>query len=138
MLKKVIALCLSAMIWSTALVGTAAADAPEPFTVEFSFEDVNPCTGEPHVITIELVIRERVHKNNFVATVRASGSTSDGYTMVSGSETVVETKKGVNARFMDRWVGEDGSKFQARGSFGLNFETEKLRKDTFVLRCIGR
>ncbi len=139
MLKKIVAVGMAMFLWATALSSTAAAQPVEPFEVEFSFEDINPCTGELHVISFSLVIRERIQKNgNLVAQVKRSGTTSDGYTLVNGTEAVVGNKNNFNTRFMDRWAGADGSKIQARGSFGFNERTGEVRRDTFVLRCIDK
>ena len=98
------------------LVGSpASADQPIEFSDSVTFHAVNPCTNEPHEVTINLDVRLHLHRNNEVAHESRTGSTDDGYVMDRGVLTHVFNGNVHRDVFTDTWRGDDGSKFQARG-----------------------
>jgi len=118
--------------------GTVAAEQPERFSDSFSFVDINPCTGQEHEITIHEEVRFVDHGDGTgVFHIERSGTTSDGYTMKAG--VIANRRNGVGVELgnlNDVWMGEDGSKFQARGSFRFDYLNNELLAERFRLRCI--
>lgn len=135
---RVIAL-IAAMGVGLASLGAApvAADPPIEFSDSVTFEDVNPCTGEPMEITINSqVTLHEGHKNNFVVHVAKTGTTSDGYVMDHGSESFVANNNVVRGSFTDNWRHPDGSKFKAQGVFVETVDPHDHLVDKFRLRCL--
>ena len=137
MFRKLIGVLAALLVISTVYIPQAGADQPAQFEVSVTFPDVNPCTGSDIDITLNLVIKEHEHRNNFVATLQRTGSTSDGFVMQSGTESYVETPNGARGSFMDQWRGPDGQKFRVRGVFVFNDNQGDLKTDQFSLLCIG-
>lgn len=143
---KKISIAFAAALALSALGATAvSADNPEPFTDSFSFGDINPCTGEASLITIDVVVRFHEHRNNFVLNIDRSGTTSDGFVMRSGPET--QHYNTVNAvagsQFKDFWTNpETGQKFHVRGNSnvvlgdGPGAPPTEFKVDNFSLRCV--
>ena len=140
-LRRLAGVAVATIVGATVAVaaaGTASADRPieivdpgEPFT------DVNPCTGLDHEITINGVVRLHLHGEREVAHIATTGSTDSGYVMEHGVSSFVFNGHVARGTFTDNWVNpDDGSRFQARGAFVFNLNTEKLLVDTFSLRCI--
>ena len=126
----------------TALLATmmapASADKPIDFPVApAEFPSVNPCTGQPHEVTIFFDVFLHLHKDRFLARVVRTGFTSDGYEMFSGTGLQQFNGNTFQDRFVDMWRNVDGQMFQARGNFVVNTNTNEVRVDKFTLRCIG-
>lgn len=135
MFRKLVGVLATLLMLSTVYIPQAGADQPVQFEFSLTFSDVNPCTGLDIDITLNLVIEEHMHQNNFVAKLRRTGSTSDGFIMQNGTESFVETPNGIRGSFMDQWRGPDGQKFRVRGVFNENHG--ELKTDQFSLLCIG-
>ena len=59
-----LALTMSAVFTLSAFgAASVSADNPEPFPESFSFPEINPCTGEEFVVTIDVVIRFHQHQS---------------------------------------------------------------------------
>lgn len=113
----------------------ASADKPTEFTDSGTFTAENPCTGEEHDVTLTVEGREHSHGQRFIAHLSRTGTTSDGYVMDHGVETVSFNGKVFRAAFTDNWSNDDGSRFQASGVF-VERGGEVL-VDKFTLRCLG-
>ena len=80
---------------------------------------------------------DHLHGDREVAHIATTGSTDSGYVMEHGVSSFVFNGHVARGTFTDNWVNpDDGSRFQARGAFVFNLNTEKLLVDTFSLRCI--
>lgn len=145
-MKKLLRMVAVATLLATAFgYGTAAADNPEPFEDSVTFPDINPCTGEEFFVTLNFSVREHFHTNNFVANVRRTGTTSDGFVMRTGTETVHFNQKSelAGSQFKDFWTNpETGQKFHVRGNStvvlgnGPFAPPTEVRVDNFSLRCV--
>lgn len=118
---------------------SASADPPVVFEESFTFSGVNPCTGEPHDISIDLEVRLHPdHQNNLVVNLSRSGTTSDGAIMLSGTESFNENAIGLRAHLNDVWHNpETGDRFQALGLLVVKFDPHEHKVDKFRLRCLG-
>jgi hypothetical protein len=70
-------------------------DSVNVATGEVSQYQLAPCTGAPMEVTLnaQIFVHEG-HPNNFVARVRRTGSTDEGYTMVHGNDMFTENNSG--------------------------------------------
>jgi len=136
MFRKLTGAVACVIFASAILTGTASADAPITFEEVVVFEDVNPCSGEVQEITIIFSVRIHEHRNNFVGTAQRSGTTSDGWVMVSGNDSFVENRGGARGHFNDIWLSPDGAKFQANGMFNFNANKNEATVERLTLRCI--
>ena len=59
-----------------AFVLPAAADPPTPFPFEFVFDDVNPCTGDMHTVTIAGTTSVHDHDDRVAAVSERTITTS--------------------------------------------------------------
>lgn len=139
-------LALAVLVLAALGTAPAAADNPEPFPDSFSFPSINPCTGAPHLVTIDVMVRFHEHHNNFVINITRSGSTSDGFVMHNGTETqnYNPVSEVATTQFKDFWRNsETGQRFHVRGNqtlvFGDGIEAPptEVRVENFSLRCIG-
>ena len=115
----------------------AAADAPISITDSFTFEDVDPCTGEMDAITINVDVSLHVHGEREVVSIARTGTTTSGYTMIAGTESFVFNGNVARAALTDQWRNDDGSKFKAQGTFVFNLRKGELLVDRFSLTCLG-
>ena len=126
----------------TVLLGTmmapALADEPTQVIVDPAvFSDVDPCTGNDHVITIFFdVFLHEDHNNMFVGYVVRSGFTDSGYEMFAGREHFVNNHHAINSWFRDAWRNDDGRMFEVSARFVMNLNQNKVTVDKFVFRCI--
>lgn len=117
---------------------TASADPTRTEEFSFSFEDINPCTGELQIVTLNFVDSIHEHANNFLFTTRRSGTTSDGSVMQSGTESFVDNGRVVRGHFMDNWINPTtGARFQVHGVFVFNINRMEPKVERFSLRCVG-
>ncbi|MFV2000548.1 MAG: hypothetical protein ACC654_09325 [Acidimicrobiia bacterium] len=112
----------------------AVADEPDEFVESFSFEEINPCSGELITINIDAFTSVHDHDGTLIARLKRTGTTSDGYIMGHGRESFVEAGSTITASFNDPWVNPGlGTKFVASGRF-LMVDGDIL-VDDFRLAC---
>jgi hypothetical protein len=71
-----------------AFAAPAAADPPTASPFEFTFGDVNPCTGDAMTVTIFGTVFEHFHDSRTVVRLDRTITTSDGF-VGRGTETQV-------------------------------------------------
>jgi len=123
-----------------AMAVPALADKPAESAFTDTFTDIDACTGEPMLITINYSVSEHVHGNNVVAHFRATGETDAGYTMTNGVQHIVESEQVFTLQFNDIWHNPDGRKMKASGVLVFNFNRGELQVEKFppdTLRCLG-
>ena len=125
------------LMLSAVLAVPASANPPIVFPDSNTFPDVNPCSGANMMVTIDVIVSLHEHRNNFVVTIKASGTTDDGFVMVNGTETFVDNGNVLRDTFTDIWRNDAGDRFRASGTFVLNINTGTVQVDTFSLTCLG-
>jgi len=123
-------LALSTALW---------ADKPLRFVEVEEFVDLDPCTDQPHTVTLYFDVGVHFHRNNYVAEIKRSGETSSGYHMVGGHQTYVENYSSTTFKngFSDNWHAEDGRVWKVAAVFVYNWELGTVRVDKFTFRCLN-
>ncbi len=119
------------------------ADRPVPFPYPSSvFIDVDPCTGELQEITINFDVSLHLHKDNYVAKIKRTGTTDAGYEMIAGNG--LQRLHSVSGLFFDRfvdvWRAADGRMFQVTGQILIDINAsppDNVKMVNGKLRCIG-
>ena len=120
-----------------AFAAPAAADPPTALLFEDTFDDVNPCTGDPMTVTITSAVFVHFHGSRIVSHVERTITTSDG-SVGHGTESFVDNGQIVRGRFTDIMTNVSGGyHFRARGVFVIDISTETQRVDRFELTCLG-
>ena len=121
-----------------AMAVPALADKPESVgPISWTFTDENPCTNQDHDVTIVILVSEHQHNGRLVVHMQRSGSTSDGFTMVAGTQSWVDNGQVQRGRFVDQWRHDDGRKFKVHGGFVYNGNQGEVKIDSLRLDCIG-
>lgn len=137
MRSRLVTGCLVAV--SALLVGAAPAGADPPVQegpfVDV-FDDVNPCTGLVHTVTISATFSVHSHDGMEVVTGKSEVSTSSGFSG-QGRSSFVSNGQVERAHILDMLTNDAGDRIQARGVFVFDVSTGMARVDSFELICIG-
>jgi hypothetical protein len=114
----------------------AAADSPTAFPFSFTFDDVNPCTGDMHTVTIAGTTFVHFHGDRIVGYSERTITTSDGF-VGHGRDSGVENGQVETFTFLDILANASGDRFTARGVFVFDVSTGTIRVDRFELTCLG-
>ena len=120
-----------------ALAPPAAADPPTESSFEETFEDVNPCTGLIHTVTITFTIFEHSHDGRIVQHVKRTITTDPTGFVGHGSESFVDNGQIVRDSFTDILTNPAGDRIRAHGVFVVDLSTETVRVGNFELTCLG-
>jgi hypothetical protein len=116
----------------------ALADQPTESEAAFSFQDVNPCTGELVDYWINITIYEHGgHPHNFVGRTSGSGTSSDGYTLTHRTEHFQANEHTIALNLVEFWTHPDGSRFRARINGKVEVATDELRFEKTALDCLA-
>ena len=119
-----------------ALAAPAAADPPTASPFEFTFGDVNPCTGNTMTVTIFGTVFEHFHDSRTIVRLDRTITTSDEF-VGHGTETQIFNGQVFVSRLTDILTNDVGDRFRARAVFVVNVTTETVRVDRFQLSCLG-
>jgi hypothetical protein len=114
----------------------AAADAPTEFGFQDVFDEINPCTGAPMIVTIVGAASGHEHGSRFVGHAKRTISTSDGFSG-RGTDAFIGNGQVVVFRFADMMTNASGDRFRAQGVFVLDLSIDTVRVDRFALTCLG-
>ena len=111
-MRWLLAVLLGAVALSVA--GPAAADPPTAFPFEFVFDDVNPCTGDIHTVTITGTTFVHFHDSRIVAYSERTITTSPTGFVGHGRDSGVENGQVVTFRLADILTNASGDRIRAR------------------------
>lgn len=134
-MKTLIALLLGVAV----LVFTvpAAADPPTPFPFEFVFDDVNPCTGLMHTVTIAGTTLVHNHNGRIVAVSQRTITTSPTDFVGHGTDTYVLTNRIEAFRLTDVLTSPSGDRIRARFVVVFDLVAGTVRATDGELTCLG-
>lgn len=134
-MKRLVTGCALAAALLLVVAAPAGADPPTQFgPFEDTFDDVNPCTGLVHTVTIAATFFVHSHPGGVVAD--RTLSTSSGF-FGEGTSSFVNNGKVEMFRFTDLLSNDAGDRIQATGVFVEDLSTGTVRVDRFELTCLG-
>ena len=119
-----------------AVAAPAAADRPTEFPILDVFPDVNPCTGNPMIVTFVGTVLVHEHGSREVAVAHRTITTSDGF-VGHGTDSFVQNGQVLRARLTDIMTNASGDRFRAHFVFVLDLSTGTVRVDKGELTCLG-
>jgi hypothetical protein len=100
-MKRLFAVLLG--VAALAFAVPAAADPPTAFPFEFVFDDVNPCTGDTHTVTIAGTTSVHDHDGRIVAHSKRTITTSPTAFVGHGTDSNVLNDQVEMFRLADTW-----------------------------------
>jgi hypothetical protein len=116
----------------------AAADPPAAMPFEFVFDDVNPCTGGMHTVTISGSTFVHVHGDRVVARSERTIATSPTGFVGRGTDTFVDNGRVLVFRLADILTNPSGDRIRARFVMVLDLSAGTVRVEKGELTCLGR
>lgn len=115
----------------------ASADPPVVDSFEFTFDDVNPCTGLTHTVTITLkVFQHHHHGERFVERGETTITTTPTGFSGGGTHTLVDNGQTIVFRSTDMVANETGARIRVRIVFLLDLSTGTVRVDKGEFTCV--
>ena len=115
----------------------AAADPPTDFPFEFVFDDVNPCTGLTHTVTITGTTSVHNHDGRIVATSERTITTSPTGFVGHGTDSYVLNGEVEVFRLNDIATSPSGDRFRAGFLVVLDLSSGTVRVEKGELTCLG-
>lgn len=120
-----------------AFVVPAAADPPAALPFEFVFDDVNPCTGDIHTVTIAGTTYVHEHDGRIVVQSQRTITTSPTGFVGRGTDTYVLNGQVESFRLSDILTSPSGDRIRARFVIVVDLSTGTVRAVTGGLTCLG-
>jgi len=114
----------------------AAADSPTDFPFEFVFDDVNPCTGLTHTVTIAGTTSVHNHDGRIVATSERTITTSPTGFVGHGTDSYVLNGQVEMFRLTDILTNPSGDGIRARSVFVVDLSSGTVRVEKGELTCL--
>jgi hypothetical protein len=130
-----LATLLSLVALSAAI--SAAAEPATAFAFEFVFDDVNPCTGDIHTVTVTGTTFVHSHGSQVVARSQRTITTSPTGFVGHGTDSSVENGQVVVFRLADVLTNASGDRIRARFVLVLDVSTGSTRVEKGGLTCLG-
>ena len=115
----------------------AAADPPTAFPFEFVFEDVNPCTGLIHTVTIAGTAFVHDHDGRIVAHSERTITTSPTGFVGHGTDSYVLNGQVEMFRLADILTNPAGDRIRARFVIVVDLSSGTVKVVTGELTCLG-
>jgi hypothetical protein len=115
----------------------AAADRPTTVPFEFIFNDVNPCTGGMHTVTITGTTYVHDHNSRVVATSDRTITTSPTGFVGHGTDTNVVNGQVEMFRLTDILTNASGDRIRARFVLVVDLSTGTVRGAGGPPTCLG-
>jgi hypothetical protein len=130
---------LAAAVTLVALVFAvpAAADAPTAIPFEFVFDDVNPCTGDIHTVTIAGTTYVHEHDGRIVAQSERTITTSPTGFLGHGTDSYVLNGQVEMFRLTDILTSPSGDRIRAQHLIVVDLSTGTVRVVGGELTCLG-
>jgi predicted RNA-binding protein with TRAM domain len=116
---------------------SAAADPATEIPFEFTFDDVNPCTGDIHTVTIEGTTSVHEHDGRMIAYSDRTITTSPTGFVGHGTDTEVDNGQVFVFRLADIATNPSGDRFRAEFVIVVDLSTGTTRVERGELTCLG-
>jgi hypothetical protein len=120
-----------------AFAAPAAANPPTGFPFEFVFDDVNPCTGDIHTVTIAGTTYVHEHDGRIVAQSERTITTSPTGYVGHGTDSYVLNGQVEMFRLTDILASSSGDRIRARHVIVVDLTTGAVRVEGGELTCLG-
>jgi hypothetical protein len=134
-MKRLFAVLLG--VAALAFAVPAAADPPTTFPFEFVFDDVNPCTGLMHTVTIAGATFVHDHDGRVVATSERTITTSPTGFVGHGTDSYVLNAQVEMFKLADILTSPSGDRIRARSVIVVDLSTGTVRVANGELTCLG-
>lgn len=134
-MKTLFAVLLGVVALASAV--PAAADAPTAFPFEFVFDDVNPCTGLTHTVTIAGTTYVHDHDGRVVARSERTITTSPTGFVGHGTDSNVLNGQVELFRLADILTNPSGDRIRARFVILVDLSTGTAKVEKGALTCLG-
>ena len=137
--RHAVLVALAAAVTLVALVVAvpAAADPPTAVPFEFVFDDVNPCTGDMHTVTIAGTTSVHDHDGRIVAVRERTISTSPTGFVGHGTDSYILNGQVEMFRLTDVLTNPSGDRIRARFVIVFDLSTGTVRVEKGELTCLG-
>ena len=115
----------------------AAADPPTAEPFEFTFPDVNPCTGLIHTVTIAGTTFFHSHDGRIVARSERTITTVPTGFVGHGVDAFLDNGQVFKFTHTDILSNPAGDRIRARVVFVVDLSTETVRVEKGELTCLG-
>ena len=132
-----VALTVAATLVALVVAVPAAADSPTALPFEFVFDDVNPCTGDMHTVTIAGTTSVHDHAGRIVAVSERTITTSPTGFVGHGTDSYVLNGQVEMFRLTDILTSPSGDRIRARFVIVFDLSTGTVRVETGGLTCLG-
>jgi hypothetical protein len=132
-----VAAAITLAVVALAFVAPAAADAPTAIPFEFVFDDVNPCTGLTHTVTIAGTTFVHEHDGRLVARSDRTITTSPTGFVGRGTDTNVVNGQVEMFRLADILTNSSGDRIRARAVIVVDLSTGTVKVEKGGLTCLG-
>jgi hypothetical protein len=120
-----------------AFAAPAAANPPTAFPFEFVFDDVNPCTGDIHTVTIAGTTYVHEHDGRIVAQSERTITTSPTGYVGHGTDSYVLNGQVEMFRLTNVLASSSGDRIRARHVIVVDLTTGAVRVEGGELTCLG-
>jgi hypothetical protein len=134
-LKRLRAVILGVAV--LAFAAPAAANPPTAFPFEFVFDDVNPCTGDIHTVTIAGTTYVHEHDGRIVAQSERTITTSPTGYVGHGTDSYVLNGQVEMFRLTNVLASSSGDRIRARHVIVVDLTTGAVRVEGGELTCQG-
>ena len=133
------ALAAAVMLALVAVVfaAPATADAPTAIPFEYVFDDLNPCTGEMHTVTISGTTYVHDHDGRAVAYSQRTITMSPSGFVGHGTDTFVLNSQVSLWRLSDLATNPSGERIRVRYTGVVDASTGITKAESFAFTCLG-
>jgi hypothetical protein len=135
--QRILCLTLLAAFGAVAAALPAAADPPTEIPFEFVFDDVNPCTGDIHTVTIAGTTSLHEHDGRTVNHSERTITTSPTGFVGHGTDTFVDNGQILMFRHADVLTNASGDRIRARIVITVDLSTGTTEVLKVELTCLG-
>jgi hypothetical protein len=121
-----------------AFTAPTAADEPTAVPFEIVFDDVNPCSGDVHTVTISGTSFVHSHDGRTVVHSERTITTSPTGFVGHGTDSSVANGQVVMFRLADILTNASGERIRARFVLLIDLSTGAVRVLTGGVTCLGR
>jgi hypothetical protein len=127
-----------AVLLALAWAAPAAADEPTAVPFEIVFDDVNPCSGDVHTVTISGTSYVHSHDGRTVVHSERTITTSPTGFVGHGADSSVANGQVMMFRLADILTNASGERIRARFVLLIDLSTGAVRVQKGGVTCLGR